>query len=310
MVGTRLRAKTRVPTVGIPVMTDASTQMELVTKRSSVQVAGCSECPDPSSGALVSACTSCGQVEDLIQQVAQLQQTVNRLRSIRGAELEIDTWLQNHAPVENSTENEAPWTLVTSRSRSPLQPPPSSITTKNKHEALTTMHTQEQGLQEETTPATHSGYHKNKRWVLVVGDSLFRDTEEPICRPDREASKLCCLLRAKVRDMAERVPRLVKSIDYYPLLLFHVGTNDTASQNVGKIKEDFKALGVKAISIGAQLIFPSILPAGGRGSARNRHIMGVSSWLCGWCHCEGFGFYDNGTFFNDYNLLERDGTHL
>jgi len=27
-------------------------------------------------------------------------------------------------------------------------------------------------------------------------------------------------------------------------------------------------------------------------------------------HHEGFGFYANGTFFNDYNLLERDGTHL
>jgi len=38
--------------------------------------------------------------------------------------------------------------------------------------------------------------------------------------------------------------------------------------------------------------------------------MGINSWLCGWCRCEGFGFYDSGTFFNDYNLSERDGTHL
>ena len=56
--------------------------------------------------------------------------------------------------------------------------------------------------------------------------------------------------------------------------------------------------------------FFSILPAGGRGSARNRHIMSISSWLRGWCHSEGFDFYDNGTFFNNYNLLERDGIHL
>jgi len=38
--------------------------------------------------------------------------------------------------------------------------------------------------------------------------------------------------------------------------------------------------------------------------------MGINSWLHGWCCHEVFGFYDNGTFFNDYHLLERDGTHL
>jgi len=38
--------------------------------------------------------------------------------------------------------------------------------------------------------------------------------------------------------------------------------------------------------------------------------MGTNSWLHGWCCREAFGFYDDGTFFHDYNLLERDGTHL
>jgi len=36
--------------------------------------------------------------------------------------------------------------------------------------------------------------------------------------------------------------------------------------------------------------------------------MGINSWLHGWCRREGFGFYNNGTFFNGYNLLERDGS--
>jgi len=118
---------------------------------------------------------------------------------------------------------------------------------------------------------------------------------------------VCCLPGVKVQHVAERVPQLVKSTDCYPLLLFHLGTNDTASWNVGRIKDDFKALGVKAKNFGAQVDVSSILPIGGRGSARNRCITGINSWLCGWCHHEGFGFYDNGTFFNDYNLLERDG---
>jgi len=55
--------------------------------------------------------------------------------------------------------------------------------------------------------------------------------------------------------VAERVPQLVKSTDYYLLLLFHIGTNDTAGRNLNRIKEDFKALGVKAKSFGA-LPFP------------------------------------------------------
>ncbi|GAB0179201.1 hypothetical protein GRJ2_000385400 [Grus japonensis] len=51
MVGTRLRAKTSVPTENIsPEMSDTSTQMELVRKERSVQTVGCSKCPDPSPG--------------------------------------------------------------------------------------------------------------------------------------------------------------------------------------------------------------------------------------------------------------------
>jgi len=113
--------------------------------------------------------------------VAELQETVKRLCSIRGAELEIDTWLQNHAPLETTNENEASWTLVTCKSRTQLQPPPSSITTKNKYEALTTISMQEQDLQEKFAPAAHNRYRKNRRRVLVVGDSLLRGTEVPIC---------------------------------------------------------------------------------------------------------------------------------
>ncbi|GAB0179469.1 hypothetical protein GRJ2_000412200 [Grus japonensis] len=58
MVGTCLRAKTSVPTENVsPEMSDTSTQMELVRKEASVQVVGCSECPDPSPGEQVSTCT-------------------------------------------------------------------------------------------------------------------------------------------------------------------------------------------------------------------------------------------------------------
>jgi len=123
--------------------------------------------------------------------------------------------------------------------------PPSSITTKNKYEASTTIDTQEQGLQEETTPAAHGRYHKNKQWVLVVGDSLLSGTKAPICLPDREAHKVCGLLGAKVQDVAERVPQLVKSTDYYLLLLLHVYTNDTTSHNLAELRKTSKPWGCR-----------------------------------------------------------------
>ena len=88
-----------------------------------------------------------------------MQETIRRLCSIRGAEREIGKWFQNHAPMVDTTENEAPWTLVTHKSRTLLLSPPSSIITKNRHEDFISVDIHEKGLQE-TVPAAHSGYLK------------------------------------------------------------------------------------------------------------------------------------------------------
>ena len=53
IVSTRLKSGTRGPTVGAPVMSDASTQTDPVTKETSVQAAAFIECRDPSPGTLV-----------------------------------------------------------------------------------------------------------------------------------------------------------------------------------------------------------------------------------------------------------------
>ena len=63
-------------------------------------------------------------------------------------------------------------------------------------------------------------------------------------------------------------------------------------------------------SIGAEVIFSSILPVRSKGTARNRRIMHINSCLHGWCRCEGVEFYNNGTFFDDCNMLGRDRIHL
>jgi len=124
--------------------------------------------------------------------MAELQETGKRLRGIRGAKMEIDKWFQNCGPVADTSEKEAPRTLVTHKGRTPLQPPPSSITTKTQYEALTAINTHEHSLQGETVPAAHSGHRKKNT------KCLWWVSEVPICRPDREAHELCCLRGTKV----------------------------------------------------------------------------------------------------------------
>lgn len=68
----------------------------------------------------------------------------------------------NHIPEAESTEKKALGYSVTHKSRAPIQSPPSSFTTKNN---------------------ACSRYHKKKYQVLVVGDSLLKVIEAPLCQP-------------------------------------------------------------------------------------------------------------------------------
>lgn len=67
----------------------------------------------------------------------------------------------------------------------------------------------------------------------------------------------------------QEVPQIVKSIDLL-LLLFHVGTNDAASQKLNRIKEGYKALVRQVKNIGPKVIFSSILLVREIGTARSR----------------------------------------
>ncbi|XP_073193149.1 uncharacterized protein [Lepidochelys kempii] len=150
---------------------------------------------------------------------------------------------------------------------------------------------------------------KKRRWVVVVGDALLRGTESSICRPDRENREVCCLPGAKIRNVMERLPRL-KPSDRYPFLLLHVGTNDTAKNDLEQITADYVALGRRIKELEAQAVFSSILPVEGKGRDRDRRIVEVNEWLRRWCRREGFGFFDHGMVFHEGGVLGRDGLHL
>lgn len=101
----------------------------------------------------------------------------------------------------------------------------------------------------------------------------------------------------------ERLPKLVHESDYYPLLLFHLGANNTK----GKLENIKQGMVVKGL--GAQVIFSSVLPVRVKDGKRSRQIFQVN-WMHHWCWQQGFGFYNPGTLLEDQELIVRDGLHL
>jgi len=77
---------------------------------------------------------------------------------------------------------------------------------------------------------------KKKRRVIVIGYFLLRGTEGPICRPDPSHREICCLPVAQVRDVAKKLPGLVRSSNYYPQLVMQVGGDEIAERSPKAIK--------------------------------------------------------------------------
>ena len=151
---------------------------------------------------------------------------------------------------------------------------------------------------------------RRKRRVIVVGDSQLRGTEGPICRADPPLREVCCLPRARVKDIARKLSRLVRPSDYYPLLLFHVGADEVAVSSPRVIKKEFKALGRLVKESGAQVIFSSLLPVVGRDVERHRQTQSINTWLRDWCHRHNFGFFDHGMTYTAPSLLASNGDQL
>jgi len=78
--------------------------------------------------------------------------------------------------------------------------------------------------QKDLTPHITTTSTRKTRQDIVVGGSLLRGTESPICWADPPHREVCCIPGAQVRGITRKLPRLLWPSDYYPLLLYHVGT--------------------------------------------------------------------------------------
>jgi len=316
-------------------------------------VSGCSEChqlaleTDSSKGNM---CIRCDQVDYLLCLVAELREEVDRLRSIREAEKEINWWSRalttqectHEQPVKKARDQRelvtsphraegrdakenSEWKRVRKRGRRRTLPLPTTspqVPLHNRFEVLDVEDkvmdcagidpsTSEEALRSEGPPShiTTSSKRKKRR-VIAVGDFQLRGTEGPICRADPPLREVCCLPGAGVKDIAGKLPRLVRPSDYYPLLLFHVGADKVAVSSPKAIKKEFKALGWLVKESGAQVIFSSLLPVVGRDVERHRQTQSINTWLRGWCHRHNFGFFDHGTTYTWASLLAWNGDQL
>nr|XP_014432603.1 uncharacterized protein LOC106732511 [Pelodiscus sinensis] len=149
---------------------------------------------------------------------------------------------------------------------------------------------------------------RRKHRVVVIGGSLLRGTEAPICHPDIVCREVCCLPGAHIQDVTDGLSWMIQS--YYPILPIHVGTNDIARYDPEQIKSDYRALGVRVKEFGAQVVFSSVLPVKIRGRGKDRCILEVNAWLRRSCRRKGFGFLDHGILFQEEGMLSREGVHL
>lgn len=78
-----------------------------------------------------------------------------------------------------------------------------------------------------------------------------------------------------------------------------------AAHSLRVTKNHFRVLRQWGRDPRAQVMFSSILPVEDSNAGRSSQIESIHIWLCGWCHCKNFGFFDEGKAY-----AASDGTRL
>lgn len=87
---------------------------------------------------------------------------------------------------------------------------------------------------------------------MVTGNCLLQGVDAPSCQPNLS------LQDARQRPgpkKLQRLPRLVCPLDYYPLLVFHVDSNDITRDILENIMCDYGALWERMKGVAAHVVF-------------------------------------------------------
>ncbi|XP_059499497.1 uncharacterized protein LOC132207556 [Stegostoma tigrinum] len=243
---------------------------------------------------------------------------LDELRIIREAEGVIERSYREL--VTPKAQDEDRWVTVRGRKgdRQTVQRSPVGIPLSNKYTILDTAggddlpeeshSSQFSGTEPDTV--TKKGRGQNRK-VLVVGDSIVRGIDRRFCGQDRDSRKVCCLPGARVRDVSDRVYKVLKGEGEQPEIVLHIGTNDIARNRFEDIKSDFRELGWKLQSRTNRVVFSGLLPVPRDSEVRNRERAQLNTWLRSWCRREGFRYVDNwDAFWGRWDLYKKDGLHL
>ena len=185
-----------------------------------VRVSGCRDCLRlllPGEGGRDSTYVRCEQVDELIQLVVELKEEVQRLRTIRECEWEIDWWSDSLACQRKGCQggtltkvvdpqfcqsrtdltDEEGWMRVPTQyhGNPPCLPTPlPHLPLSNRFHTLEIEGEVSGEVMEDlprrkpkarqSPPRLQTSSVRKERRVVVVGDSLLRGTEGPICTPD------------------------------------------------------------------------------------------------------------------------------
>ena len=102
----------------------------------------------------------------------------------------------------------------------------------------------------------------------------------------------------------------IRDRDYYPLLVFQVGSDDITRKSSKAMKRDFRSLGKLIKGSGAQIVFSYIPSVVGMDEEEYRRTQQMNLWLQDWCYRQGFRFFNHGLVCRMPDILALDGMHL
>lgn len=82
-----------------------------------------------------------------------------------------------------------------------------------------------------------------RRQTIIIGDSKLRRMEREFSRGHKDNRMVCCLPWVKIWIVSTRLGRIIKSSGSSPLVVIHIGTNDSASCGTTQIIDNFRDLG-------------------------------------------------------------------
>lgn len=136
----------------------------------------------------------------------------------------------------------------------------------------------------------------------VVGSSLLWGTEAPICWPEPLATEVCCLLRAHIQDVVERLPKLVRLSAVLPC-----GHQRDLQGQPGEDLSPPVSGGIFR-GVRSQVLFSSALLVGGEGIRRRGLVLSINNCVQSWGQQHGFGFCHHPVLFEDKCLLGEMGS--